>query len=266
MQTFGAFLVSLLVASSGQVLAAPTAQDGKTFSITAKRNDKFEANGPLALAHAYRKFGTPVPDELNAVLEKIAKQKRGTTGTVTASPQPEGYDREFLAEVDIGTPAQKLYLDFDTGSSDLWVFSTETPSSQVNGQALWDPAKSSTAKKLSGYTWSIGYVDKSGSSGDVYTDVVKLGSLSVKAQAVESAQKVSAGFTNSPPQSSGLLGLGFDNINTVSPVKQKTWFSNIKSSLAAPLFTSHLKKGAGTSSPEPPAGLTLLVSRWEEVY
>jgi len=66
-------------------------------------------------------------------------------------------------------------------------------------------------------------------------------------QAVEAAQQVSSSFT-SDPDIDGLVGLGFDSLNTVSPQKQPTWFDNIKSSLDAPVFTADLKHNARKSS------------------
>jgi len=74
------------------------------------------------------KYGQPTPVYLAAAMEN---------GTVVATP--DGSDLEYLCPVDID--GQTLMLDFDTGSSDLWVFSTEQPSSQTQGHTVFDKSK-----------------------------------------------------------------------------------------------------------------------------
>lgn len=96
---------------------------------------------------------------------------------------------------------------------DSWVFSSETPSSEIDGQTTYNPADSSTAKLLQGATWNITYGDGSSSSGNVYTDDVTVGGLTVTGQAVELAEQVSSQFTQDT-DSDGLLGLAFSSINT----------------------------------------------------
>ena len=62
-------------------------------------------------------------------------------------------------------------------------------------------------------------------------------------QAVEAAQSVSAQFQQDI-DTDGLLGLAMNSINTASPNQVKTFFSNAIPTLASPLFTANLKKGA----------------------
>ncbi|KAJ5289079.1 Penicillopepsin-1 [Penicillium angulare] len=178
-------------------------------------------------ARALSKFGATVPSH---VREAVA------SGVATNEPTTD--DEEYLTPVDVG--GTTLQLDFDTGSSDLWVFSTELPSSEQSGHDVYNPSKS--GKVLSGATWDISYGDGSSASGNVYTDDVTVGGVTVSGQAVEAAKKISSEFVQDT--NDGLLGLAFDSINTVSPTPQKTWFSNAQSQLAKPIFGVALKHNA----------------------
>ncbi|KAJ3477609.1 hypothetical protein NLI96_g10342 [Meripilus lineatus] len=162
-----------------------------------------------------------------------------------------------------GTPGITLNLDFDTGSSDLWVWrygislaSTWNPSnpgdipstefaraSRYPGHHVFDPSKSSTAKKATG-TWNISYGDGSSASGNVYTDSVKIGDIVVPGQAVELASKLSSSFLQDNGND-GLLGLAWPTINTVHPHGVKTPVENMieKNLIDLPLFTVKLTRG-----------------------
>ncbi|OBT42007.1 hypothetical protein VE00_06655 [Pseudogymnoascus sp. WSF 3629] len=238
----------------------PSVLGGSTFKIKQHHNANYKRtanSGTVELAKTYKKFNVLFPDQLANAIAGIVGRLQGTDGVSaplnasnvnfgTVETIPEAYDREYLSPVQIGTPPQTVNLNFDTGSADLWVNTNETPDNQQNGQVEYNPTLSSTAKKMDGATWDIIYGDGSASSGIVYTDVVSIGGVTVKSQAVESAQQVSASF-QADAASSGLLGLAFGKINTVQPLQQKTFFENAMNNLASPLFTVNLMKQAAGS-------------------
>lgn len=185
------------------------------------------------------------PTAEQAVVRRTNRNNNGSTPAHDSLTRP---DAEYYAELDIGTPPQKMNLLFDTGSSDLWLFGANATGSIQPTQNRWNASKSTTAKKIKDATWSIRYGDGSGGSGDVYTDVLTVGSIKVSGQAVESANSVSAQYSGSDilgSPISGIVGFAFDLQNRAKP-KQKTPFSNMKSHLTKPVFTVDLKHQAGT--------------------
>jgi len=175
-----------------------------------------------------------------AVFSNSSGSDASGTGVGEVTATPETGDVEFLSPVQIG--GQTLNMDFDSGSSDLWVFNTQLSEFAQEGHTIFDPTKSPTFQLIQGATFSISYGDGSGAAGDVGTDTVNIGGATVTSQAVELATAVSSSFVQDT-QSNGLVGLAFSKLNTVQPVQQKTFFENAIPTLAEPVFTADLKTG-----------------------
>ncbi|KAK4198684.1 pepsin precursor [Triangularia verruculosa] len=247
------FLTSLLAAAGlGSVLPPRigTTKDPKIgrLSLQQVRNPRAHKafNGARATYRTFLKYGVPAPDYLKKAIAHIDEEQeeayariKRDTGSAAAIPINE-VDIAYVTPVTVGTPPQTLMLDLDTGSSDLWVFSSLTPSSQIRGQEIYTPTKSSTSQLLNGHTWSIRYGDGSSSRGTVFTDNFTIGGLEVKSQAVQTAQEVSSSFTQEQSLD-GLVGLGFSTLNTVRPSSQLTFFDNARPNLDEEVFTADLK-------------------------
>lgn len=168
-----------------------------------------------------------------------AAAAKNQSGTVMATPEQNA--ALFLSPVDVG--GQTLNLDFDSGSSDLWVFSTELPAQAIGQHSAFDATKSKTFKQMQGAQFKVSYGDGSGAAGLVGTDVVTIGGVKVENQVVELATAVSQTFVEDV-NTDGLVGLAFSKLNTVNDgtkkIPQKTFFDNVMGSLDMPVFTADL--------------------------
>ncbi|KAF2437954.1 aspartic protease PEP1 [Karstenula rhodostoma CBS 690.94] len=238
--------ITAALALTATVVAGPV-ERRKAFSVEQVHKKIFAKNGAAATVKTLRKYGKPVPENLLKAAE-IGPNDQILTTLASSGSDPaipgDAYDSLYLSPVTIGTTnPTTVNLDFDTGSGDLWVFSSLQASAQLSGH---DYYKVDSSKKISGATWKISYGDGSGASGTVYADKVVVGGVTATTQAVEAATSVSSQFS-SDTDTDGLLGLSFSTLNTVRPTPQKTFFDTVKSSLASPLFAANLKyHAAGT--------------------
>ncbi|EFW99274.1 extracellular aspartic proteinase [Grosmannia clavigera kw1407] len=275
-------IICLLALVVSFVMAAPTPIQKRSFKVERVRNANFQGyNGAAQRMKALRKFRVHPPQDLIDALaaqrggagskDKGHRQKGTATATATGAKATSGSsgvlvgsdatntsssnvgivtntpttdDTEFLSPVTIG--GQTLNLDFDTGSSDLWVFNTQLSAQESDGQTLFDPTKSSTFSSVKGATFLVSYGDGSEVAGNVGTDTVNVGGATVTKQAIELATAVSASFI-SDTSSDGLMGLAFSVLNQVKPTQQKTFFDNVKADLAEPLFAADLRHNAAGS-------------------
>ncbi|KAJ3774218.1 putative aspartic protease [Lentinula raphanica] len=167
-----------------------------------------------ATAHV-RRDDNPFIGGTHALRRRFKKEGAGETLTDV------GYDTEWKGNILVGDPGQDLQLDFDTGSSDLWVINEAcTTGPCAKKTKKYDPSKSDSSERQPG-TFTIQYGDKSTVSGPIYTDEVTITGITVKNQALSAVTELSEGFLRDPI--SGIIGLAWPDI---SNLKKTPWFLN----------------------------------------
>ena len=152
------------------------------------------------------------------------------TGMSTTSPQAgqsepltdEANDEYWAGSITIGSNKQSFLIDFDTGSSDLWVPSINCTSSVCNGKHKYNATASTTSVHKSG-KFSILYGDGSSVSGPVYTDTVSVAGVTVNNQYFSPVTTLSASFGDEVDD--GILGMAYP---VLSEFGQNPYFNNAK--------------------------------------
>ena len=122
----------------------------------------------------------------------IKTLSKRATGSV---PLIDDYNDLWYGTISVGTPAHyytgmtlssvkdfhltlSYTVDFDTGSSDLFLPSIDCGST-CSGHQTYDPSASSSSQDL-GKTFALAYGDGSTVSGEQYTDEVSIAGLTVR--------------------------------------------------------------------------------------
>ncbi|RFU34494.1 hypothetical protein B7463_g1875, partial [Scytalidium lignicola] len=149
----------------------------------------------------------------NPAINRSSQQQRHLQqrATITESLANNYTGGSYVASVQVGTPPQTQTLVIDTGSSDVWLLSSDAdlcsdPSEQDSAgggcSTTFDQTKSSSFKVVSQGSFEIQYQDNSGASGDYVSDNFKIGDITIKA--------LEMGLANLTTIPSGLMGIGYD--------------------------------------------------------
>ncbi|KAH7912668.1 aspartic peptidase domain-containing protein [Hygrophoropsis aurantiaca] len=206
------------------VTAAPSARsetaEGVSISITKHselKNSDGSVNIPALrahLAHTVRKLerGFEVFEKNTGLAHPraglLSPDRRKAQG---GDPLTDADSELWYGSISVGSPAQTYTVDFDTGSSDLFLPGPSCGTT-CSGHKIYNPKSSSTSKDLH-KTFNLTYGDASNVFGEQYSDSVTIAGLKATGQTLGAAKEYSTGFEIKQFPADGLMGMGYKSIS-----------------------------------------------------
>ncbi|OBZ65426.1 Aspartic protease [Grifola frondosa] len=117
----------------------------------------------------------------------------------------------WQGDISVGTPPQTYTVDFDTGSSDLFLPGPHCDY-RCKDHKVYDPSASSSSKNLF-RSFALGYGDGSEVKGEQFSDSVQFSGLTATAVTLGVSTDYSSGFAKNAFTADGLMGMAFKSIS-----------------------------------------------------
>ncbi|KAH7912689.1 aspartic peptidase domain-containing protein [Hygrophoropsis aurantiaca] len=233
-------LTTIIASIPFLVTAVPStrseASEGVSIPITKHsvlKNSDGSVNLPALRAHLDRtvrkiehgfelfELNTGSAHPLAGSLSPDSRKKQG------GDPLTDADDGElWYGIISVGSPAKTYTVDFDTGSSDIFLPGPSCGTT-CSGHKIYNPKASSTSKDLH-KTFNLTFGDGAAVLGEQYTDRVTIAGLQATGQTLGVAKQYSPGLAASEFPPDGLVGMAYKSLSRYN---------------AEPLFQTLVKEG-----------------------
>ncbi|VDC04081.1 unnamed protein product [Peniophora sp. CBMAI 1063] len=176
-------------------------------NLAARWDGDADMNVMFTMANCTRvKYNYTDPADCSTMLPSgSTPQRRQNQGN--ANLTDFGQDVSYFASVSVGTPAQTFDVVMDTGSSDLWIETTECTNCPQGNAQLNTGQSSSISTSSNSVSFSYG---QGQAQGTMATDTVSLAGFTISSQTFGAVTQI---FDNVVPNTaSGIMGLAFQSL------------------------------------------------------
>ncbi|KAJ3812930.1 acid protease [Lentinula aff. lateritia] len=197
--------------------ASKLVNDQGVVSASALQNELARTRSKLARGFSafQRNTGSAHPSDTRNLANFIdLKNRKRATG---ADPLTDDEDGSlWQGAISVGTPPVDFTVDFDTGSSDLFL-PGQNCGTTCRGHTIFNTAASSSAVNQNSRA-SLAFGDGSTVNAEIFKDTVAVAGLTATSQTVGAATQYSPGFEIDEFPPDGLMGMAFQEISVFQAV------------------------------------------------